>query len=48
MQWTRYINVILWLVAMNLCFAQQTADRAANGKTKQLLAYITDLPRQGI
>ena len=39
----------LWLVVLNLhCYAQQTADQGANAKTKQILAYITDLPKQGM
>jgi hypothetical protein len=43
-----YINVILFLMGIDSCLTQQTADRAANEKTKQILAYIADLPRQGI
>ncbi|CAF3432743.1 unnamed protein product [Rotaria sp. Silwood1] len=44
---TWYINVLLWVVIANLCQAQQTADTAANEKTKQILKYIKELPNQG-
>ncbi|CAF0810270.1 unnamed protein product [Rotaria sordida] len=47
MQWTWYISVLLWLIVANSCLAQQTADTAANEKTKQILKYITELPLQG-
>ncbi|CAF4264997.1 unnamed protein product, partial [Adineta steineri] len=47
MQSIYYINVTLWLIIFNLCFAQQPADRGANEKTKQILTYIAQLPQQG-
>ncbi|CAF4055996.1 unnamed protein product [Rotaria sp. Silwood2] len=47
MQWTWYTNLLLWLIVANSCLAQQTADTAANQKTKQILKYITALPSQG-
>lgn len=39
--------LILCLVAVQAIIAQQTADTAANAKTKQILAYIAGLPKQG-
>ncbi|UJR26844.1 hypothetical protein I4U23_008156 [Adineta vaga] len=47
MYWTVFFIQIVGLATINLCFAQQTADGAANGKTKQILAYIANLPKQG-
>jgi len=48
MHWSSYINVICCLVVINSCLTHQTADQDANAKTKQILAYITDLPNKGI
>jgi hypothetical protein len=47
MQCARYISVILLLIAIDYSL-QQTADKSANGKTKQILTYIAGLPNQGI
>jgi type II secretory pathway component PulM len=48
MQCAWYVNVILYLIVMDPCLTQQTADKAANEKTKQILAYINELPKQSI
>jgi len=48
MQYIWYFNVFLCLIGIDFCLTQQTADNAANQKTKQILAYIADLPRQGM
>lgn len=45
---SHFISVLAaWLFAVQVIVAQQTADHAANEKTKQILAYIADLPNQG-
>jgi uncharacterized membrane protein YwzB len=43
-------TVLFFLVAILLksCIGQQTANQGANAKTRQVLKYITDLPKQGI
>jgi len=48
MQSVWYANAILCLIIIDSCLTQQTADTAANEKTKQILAYIASLPEQGI
>jgi hypothetical protein len=43
-------NILLFLLAIiwKPCIGQQPADTAANAKTKQVLKFISDLPKQGI
>jgi hypothetical protein len=48
MLWAQYVKVFLLLIAIDFCLTQQTADNAANGKTKQILTYIAGLPKQGL
>lgn len=44
----RFTSVLLFCVILvHKSIAQQTADTAANAKTKQILAYLTDLSKQG-
>jgi hypothetical protein len=47
MQWQRFLSLFLWLVVLDCGVAQQTADGAANAKTKEILAYIAGLPKLG-
>lgn len=46
MRW--YINLLLFLTALDSCLAQKTADTAANQKTRDILQYITNLPQQSL
>ena len=43
----REFILILCYTALNLCVAQQTADKAAKSKTQEILTYMTGLPKQG-
>jgi hypothetical protein len=36
------------LTVIDLSLTQQTADIAANDKTKQILAFIAELPQKGM
>ena len=49
MRWHKN-TIVFFLVAILLesCIGQQTAHQGANAKTRQVLKYITDLPKQGI
>lgn len=47
MQWQRFLSLFLLVVVLDSGLAQQTADGAANAKTKEVLAYIAGLPKQG-
>jgi hypothetical protein len=44
---TNYLLVLAVVVVVNLCNAQQPADKGANAKTKQVLEYIAGLSKQG-
>ncbi len=48
MQWIWCLNVFLCLTVIDLSLTQQTADIAANDKTKQILAFIAELPQKGM
>ena len=43
----RKLILILCCMALNPCWAQRTADKAANSKTQEILTYMAGLPKQG-
>ena len=47
MQYQWYFTAILCVLALIGCGAEQTADKNANAKTKQILTYMAGLPKQG-
>jgi hypothetical protein len=42
-----HLKILFVLIVLKCCVGQQPADKGANAKTKEILDYIAELPKQG-